>query len=583
MRWVILICLILLTILKAEADMPALKLTPQAGRINPMLFGGFVELLDDLVPGMRAEMLNDRSFEGVTPRSNWCYYDGALNFCDREWEGAEYDTKHPFNGKRCVKVGLPTQSGLVVKKGVTYQFSGWFRGNGQPEIMLKTRLSGQSWKVLASATLPRAADSWKKYSATLTAKETSDDVVFEIMASGSVWVDKLSLMPSDSIDGWRTDVVQAIKDSHPSIIRWGGSVCDPGGYRWKNGIGDRDLRVPFPNVVWGRIDSNDVGIDEFCRFCELVDAEPLICISFSDGAQSAADLVQYCNAGADNEWGAKRAADGHPKPYNVKYWQLGNELGNADYVNALPEFCKAMKQADPKAVLMASFPSQEMIDKAGNGLDYICPHHYTPDFGACEADFNKLSGMIGKAHLRIAVTEWNSTAGDWGLGRGKLMTLGGALLNARYLNLLMRHSDMVDIACRSNMTNSLGSGMIETNAAGLLKRPSYYVMRLYADHAKPVPVAVENAPEGVDIFASKSEDGRSLCLFAVNTTTKPVELDLGELHSTGGERVCDTLDQRQADVMNHWDAPDRVKTVEFKATGSTVTLPALSVSAIECH
>ena len=584
MRWIVALCLLTFIFLKAEASMP-IKLSPQAGRINPMLFGGFIELLDDLVPGMWAEMLNDRSFEGVTPRASWCSYDGAPNFCDREWVGGSFDTSNPFNGARSVRLaGSLTQSGLAVRKGMTYSFSGYFRGNAQAVVILKTPLPDGKWMELASANLPQPSSQWKKYSAKLIANGTSDRAVFELRAvgKGDLWLDKLSLMPSDNVKGWRKDVVQAIKEAHPGIIRWGGSVCDPGGYRWKNGIGDRDLRVPFPNAVWGRIDSNDVGIDEFCQFCELVGAQPLICISFSDGPQSAADLVQYCNAGADNEWGSKRAANGHPKPYNVRHWQLGNELGNADYVSALPEFCKAMKQADPKAILMASFPSQTMIDKVGKELDYICPHHYTPDFAACEADFKRLSDMIRGTHLKIAVTEWNSTAGDWGLGRGKLMTLGGALLNARYLHLLMHHSDIVDIACRSNMTNSLCSGMIGTSPAGLLKRPSYYVMKLYANHAKPIPIGIENAPEGVDVFASRSEAGKSLCIFAVNMATNPVELDLGECHPIGGERVCDTLDQRQADVMNHWDAPDRVRTMEFQVSGNTVTLPALSVSAIEC-
>jgi len=78
--------------------------------------------------------------------------------------------------------------------------------------------------------------------------------------------DKLSLMPADNENGWRRDVVgRWWKEIAPPIIRWGGSIVDPGGYRWKNGIGDRDLRDAFPNTAWGRIDSNDVGIDEFCQ------------------------------------------------------------------------------------------------------------------------------------------------------------------------------------------------------------------------------------------------------------------------------------------------------------------------------
>src|SRR5215472_16965916 len=56
------------------------------GQINPKLFGNFIELLEDVVPGTWAEMLNDRSFEGVTRPSNWCYYDGSPTICDRQWE-----------------------------------------------------------------------------------------------------------------------------------------------------------------------------------------------------------------------------------------------------------------------------------------------------------------------------------------------------------------------------------------------------------------------------------------------------------------------------------------------------------------
>ena len=214
----------------------------------------------------------------------------------------------------------------------------------------------------------------------------------------------------------------------------GGSAVDPGAYRWKGGIGDRDLRVPFPNTNWGRIDSNDVGIGEFCQFCELVNAEPLVCVSFSDGAESAADLVEYCNGSVDTTWGARRAADGRPEPYRVKYWQLGNELGGDDssYISKCKSFIAAMKKVDPGIAIISSFPSQKVFEVLGKDLSHLAPHHYTRDLAACEADFRKLSKMIsstpGCGHLRLAVTEWNFTAGDWGLmprqdahpGRGAL-------------------------------------------------------------------------------------------------------------------------------------------------------------------
>jgi len=577
------------------------------GRINPMLFGSFVELLDDLVPGMWAEMLNDRGFDGVIPQAKWCYYDGRPNFCDREWEkdaSWTYDTDKPFNGERSAKLtcgaagrAMLAQGGTAVVKGATYVFSGHFRGDNpglKARVALRALLPDGAWMELASAELAAFSSEWKKYTATLTSSGTTDRAVFalEALGGGSLWADRLSLMPADNRKGWRDDVVQAITEMRPGVVRWGGSTCDPGAYRWKEAIGERDRRRPFPNRVWGRIDSNDVGVDEFCQFCEMVKAQPLFCISFSDGPQSAADLIEYCNGPAGTEWGAKRVANGRPEPYGVKYWQVGNELGNEIYVKGCPAFCEAMKRADPKAALLASFPSQALLEKCGKDFAYIGPHHYTPDLAECESDFVKLTQMVktipGCAHIRISVTEWNITAGWWGIMRGKMLTLESALQNARYLNLIMRYSNIADIACRSNMTNSMCSGVIETGSSGLLKRPSYYALRLYAEHAKPIPIHVEGAPEGVDIIACVSDDRAAVCVFAVNTKDAPVAISLSLTGTTPPCRpqaayvLCDRLDRRQPDVQNHWTAPDRVGIFPLKPQGNTVELPAFSATAIEC-
>lgn len=164
-----------------------------------------------------------------------------------------------------------TQSGLAVTEGKTYRFTGFLRASGsvRVRVVLKSPLPDGRFDELASAHLAAPTENWSKLSAELRANGTSESTVFELRVDGkgSVWVDKLSLVPADNVAGWRTDVVDAIRDVHPALIRWGGSAVDPGRYRWKNGIGDRDHRVPFANTNWGRIDSNDVGIDEFCQFC----------------------------------------------------------------------------------------------------------------------------------------------------------------------------------------------------------------------------------------------------------------------------------------------------------------------------
>ena len=580
-----------------------------SARIEPTLFGNFMELLDDVVPGCWAELLSDRAFAGVVPTADWVYYDGALDICDRHWETNatwSYEADNPFNGIRCAKLSsgyVPaslTQAGLSVRKNMAYTFSTYWRGDAglHATVRLKVELPTGEWFTLASAELPAPSAEWRKCMVTMTANGQSDQAVFELRVAGEghLWVNKLSLMPADNKSGWRADVVEAIKEIRPGILRWGGSAVDPGHYRWKNGIGDRDRRTPWLNENWGRIDANDVGMDEFCQFCELIKAEPLICVSFADGPQNAHDQAEYCNGGPETKWGTKRAANGHPAPYHVKYWEIGNEINGDDtsYLAQFPAFIKAIRSADPGARIMTSYPSQSLLDRVGPEVDFVCPHHYTTDLKGCDADFNRIAGMIdhtpGCANIKLGVTEWNIDAAGWGLGRARQSTLMAGLQNARYINLLMRHSDKVKIANRSNLANSFCGATILTAASGtgVLRQPSHYVMKLYSLHAKPLPLGVEGFDQRLDLFAGGSDDKKSAVIFAVNPTSEEVELVPGftgfnpPLKVISAETVCDVMNRRQPDVENHWHEPERVQMVGWPVTGGAVRLPPLSATAIDC-
>ena len=577
-----------------------------SGRISPKLYSGFVELLDDVVPGMWAEMLGDRNFEGVLPTAKWVYHLGGLNLCDRDWDKNEtwtYSTEEPWNGAQSAKLaasknrpGRLTQSQLAVKKGMAYLFSGYFRAGATRldiSLRLKALLPDGRWMFLGWTDLPKVGKNWTKLSARLISTGTTDRAVLEVEVEGegSLWVDKLSLLPADHIDGWRRDVVEATKELRPPILRWGGSTVDPGGYKWKEGIGDRDKRTPFINKNWGRRDANDVGVEEFIRFCRAVGSEPLVCVSFADGPQSAGELVEYCNGSAETPWGKVRAENGHPEPYGVKYWQIGNEVDHPEVPAKSVDFCRAIKTADPKAVILSSFPSGPLFEKIGGFITYLAPHYYTADLAWVESDLRSLRDLIRNSAQRdtvkLAVTEWNINAGNWGLGRGKLYTLDCALFEAQFLNLLHRNSDIVEIACRSNLVNSFCGGTIQTNAAGLYRIPSFYVMKLFSDHSKPVPLTISEVPRGLDVTVCASEDKTSLCVFAVNVRKEPVELKLdfsavgAGMKITSGEVVGDTQDRGQVDVTNGWDHPERVKTMPLQFQGDTVVVPALSVAAIE--
>ncbi|HXP61105.1 MAG TPA: alpha-L-arabinofuranosidase C-terminal domain-containing protein [Dongiaceae bacterium] len=598
---------------QAAAQMPKVNTiihsqARHAGKINPMLFGNFIELLDDVAPGMWAELLNDRSFEGIIPSANWCYFDGSLDICDRPWDPNPTwtrDPENPFNGARSARLTAGpqpaslTQSGLAARKGVGYRFSGYLRSDSgvKAAVLLKCLLPTGEWMTLARVELPPLSAEWNQCAVEMTSGGETDRAVFELRVEGQgrLWADKVSLMAKDNLKGWRPDVVEAVKEVRPAVIRWGGSSVDPGHYRWKNGIGDRDRRVPWRNENWGRMDPNDVGLDEFCQFCELTGVEPLICVSFADGPQSAADLVEYCNGDTASTWGARRAANGHSAPYRVKYWQIGNEINpdNPKYLDQFPAFIDLMKKADAGARIMTSFPGQKLLDRVGRDIAYVCPHHYTPDLAECERDFLHIAEMLdhtpGCAQLKLGVTEWNIDAGSWGLGRAKQATLEAALMNARYLHLLMRHSDRVEMACRSNLANSYCGAIIETAASGsgVLKRGSYYVMYLYSHHAKPVPLWLEQFSDRLDLLACGSEDRKSVVLFAVNARPGPVEFSAAfngfgrAVRPVKAEAVCDPLMAGQPDVMNHWNAPERVTLVPLSPAPDKLVLPGLSATAIE--
>ena len=333
----------------------------------------------------------------------------------------------------------------------------------------------------------------------MTPNGTDHDAVLNISFTGpgTLWIDQVSLVPADNVFGWRRDVAEALKALKPGIIRFGGSTIE--GFDWKATIGDPAKRVPF-TTCWGGLEPGNAGLEEFVQLCRWVDAEPLICVRFSGKTpKDAADQVEYFNGSPDSPMGRLRAKNGHPEPYRVKYWQIGNELGDENYQKGLAEFCKAMKAVDPSIKLMAAFPSPGLLKQAGQLIDYICPHHYDiMDMAGTEANIPWCRQLIAEnapgRDIRLGITEWNTTAGDVGLHRAMLWTLDNALWCARYHNLMHRHCDIIEIANRSNLVDSFCSGIIQPNNHALFKTPTYYVQELYANHAGRTPLEIQRSP-----------------------------------------------------------------------------------------
>jgi alpha-N-arabinofuranosidase len=583
-------------------------------KISPLQYGQFIEYLCNLVPGMWAEKLYDGSFEGLSPYK--MAFIRSTDFHEQPWypcravNRAVYsaDPDRPISGavaqKIAVAAGPPAvvgiaQDGIAVEKDQALTFTCYLR---QVDIKapVKVRLHRQG-RTYAETELHPAAE-WKKYSARLVPDGTDAGTTFEISfrGPGALWLDNASLMPEKTVGGWRPAVVAAIRALKPGVIRFGGSALDEPGYgdfEWRDTIGDPDHRKPFR--AWGGLQPTGPGLEEIVQLCRAVGAEPLICVRFAGREpRDAAEEVQYFNGDADTPLGQIRAANGHAEPYRIKYWQVGNERSGKEYEARVAAFCAAMREADPTIQLLSSYPSAGVLRAAGNMLDFVCPHHYECENLAGEKqdleNIRRLLRTEAPGHrIRVAVTEWNTTGGDWGVRRARLWTLDNALACSRYHNLLHRYADLVTIANRSNLTNSFCSGIIQTDHHRLYKTPTYYAQQLYATLAgdRPLriesPAAVDRAP---DFSATLSPTGDAVILFAVNRTGEEIARPLD--FSAFGEgarqgRVWTLADSRRAvepDVANSFADPERVATVASKLETAgarfTYRFPALSLTVI---
>jgi alpha-L-arabinofuranosidase len=582
--------------------------------IDPNQYGQFIEYLCDLVPSMWAEKLCDGSFEGLTPYK--VAYIKETDFREHPWYpvGATnranftLDKTSPVSGLVAQKIATRgetpctvgiAQDGISVEPEQVCVFSCHLRQEGiAGPVTVRLHHDGKEY---ATAEF-RPTDKWTKYRTNLAIRGSDSNATLsiEFRGPGTLWLDNASLMPERTIDGWRPDVVEAVKSLKPGIIRFGGSALDDsnlGEFDWRDTIGDPDKRKPFR--AWGGLQPTGAGLEEIVQFCRHVGAEPLICVRVSKkGPKDAAEQVEYFNGAADTPMGALRAKNGHPEPYKIKFWQIGNERAGADYEAQLPKFCEAMKAADPTIQLLSSYPTVGVLEKAGKWVDYVCPHHYSiANLAGAETDLAEVRKLIAKhapgRSIKVGVTEWNTTAGDWGPRRTMLLTLENALWCSRYHNLMHRNADLVTIANRSNLINSFCSGIIQTDNHRLYKAPTYYAQQLYATLAGDKALRIDSAlPANTapDMSATLSANGEVVTLFAVNLGPKDVirPIDLAAFGGDGRDAevwtLADTKRAGEPDVTNNFAAPDRIVPVKSNhratATKFDYRFPAYSLTVI---
>jgi len=350
--------------------------------ISKYEFGMFIEHLGPLIyRSLWSEMLDDRKFYfPITARApeSAAQPNGLQRFRQlREWhpvgpgDAVRMDKDQPFVGGQSPRIALDstaphgiTQSGLSLVKGKQYTGRIYLRGTAGAKVKVAL-VWGEDSDERQTISIGRLTADYKKIPLSFTARSDSGDGALEITGTGegSFHVGAVSLMPADNVQGFRPDTISLLRQIHSGFWRLpGGNFLSD--WSWYGSVGNIDKRPPMFDYAWNAMQTNDVGLDEFMTLCKLIDTEPYITVNAGFGdAHSAAEEVEYMNGSVNTRLGAMRARNGHPEPYHVKFWDIGNEpygawqLGRTDlkyYVLKHNEFGGAMRQVDPAITLLAS-------------------------------------------------------------------------------------------------------------------------------------------------------------------------------------------------------------------------------------
>ncbi len=337
--------------------------------------------------------------------------------------------------------------------------------------------------------------------------------------------------PLSDKDGFRLDVIEKIKELSPPVLRWpGGNFAS--GYHWMDGIGPKENRPKKLELAWQTIESNRFGTDEFIELCRRIKSEPYICANLGWGSpEEATNWLEYCNADTDTYFANLRRENGADKPFDVKYWGLGNEIYGSwqhghcepeEYAHKAAEAAKMMKRTE---YMGASVPIKFIVCGANNFdwdrrvleyfykknyaelVDFISLHRYDsgPDYyrvllGTIDFEHNIVAckGLIEelKKHYRtnklpkIAFDEWNvwyKTTGERRIAKkyfrqgedllDELYCLRDALYVGSALNIFIRHCDIVEMANMAQLVNVIAP--IFATPKESYRQPIFFPLKYY--------------------------------------------------------------------------------------------------------
>jgi alpha-L-arabinofuranosidase len=534
--------LILLLII-SSTNLSVAQIANGGKKISPDLFGLFFEDINYAADGgLYAEMVQNRSFEynpteqkGWNNLSFWEYISPGFSIgrisvetnqpvhpnnphyivLDNEHVGHEINYKGQ-TGVGVINFGF---NGMVIKSGEKYKLSLFARQITKEPITLSISLQSPSGKTIyAENTISTSSPKWKNYGATLTSNASSDSATLVILATtkGKLALDVISLFPEKTFknrpNGLRADLAQVLADLKPKFIRFpGGCLAHGDGlgnmYRWKNTIGPIEQRKEQRNI-WGYHQTTGLGYFEYFQFCEDIGAKPLPVLPAAVSCQNSGgtwriggtgqkaiptnemkeyiqevfDLIEWANGPANSVWGAKRAAAGHPKPFNLQYIGIGNE----DKIT--PEFearfkmiYKAIKGKYPEIIVVGTAgPSHsgEDFDKGWKlasdlKIPIIDEHYYTsPEWLITNKNrYDKYNRNASKVYL--------GEYASWG------NKLKNAIAEAAYMISLERNGDVVSMASYAPLLakkdfTQWKTDLIFFDNTKICLTPNFYVQKMFS-------------------------------------------------------------------------------------------------------
>ena len=454
-----------------------------------------------------------------------------------------------------------------------------------------------------------------------------------------IWVGEDSQIPNT--DGIRNDVLDALKEMKVPVLRWPGG-CFADEYHWKDGIGPKENRKRMINNNWGGVvEDNSFGTHEFMHLCELIGAEPYINGNLGSGTvQEMQEWIEYMTFDGESPMSALRAENGHPEPWKVKYFGVGNENwgcgGNmrpeyyADEYRRYAVFCK--NYGDNKLYKIACGPNvddynwmENVLKIAAHAMDGISLHYYTnttcwEDKGSAtefdEKDWIKTlknalrmeelvtrhSTIMDKydpdKRIGLLFDEW----GTWyevepGTNPGFLYqqnTLKDAIVAAIGLNTFNQHCDRVKMANIAQLVNVLQAPIL-TEGEKMILTPTYHVFEMFNVHqdAELVDTYLENEKysyeditvDKLTVSASKNADGVLNITIANLDHAEGTQLDCVLRGMNAKEVSARILTHEAINAHNTFENPEVIKPVSYdgiKLEGDKLVgeIPAKSVMVI---